>query len=339
MSKQPFDRDALQPEFQQLLPKYRQLEDALKRDLTTCLQKDGIEVLAFESRIKKFDSFWEKALRKHYDSPLDDTDDICGIRIICYYPSDVQPVCQVIEDELEVVESVDKADLQRPEEFGYQSRHLIVAPKEHWLKTPSYKGLDGLRAEIQIRTLFQHAWAELSHELSYKKEGQVPRQFLRKLHQLSAMLENLDYQFDDLHTQKADYGKAVLEEASRTGEFDLGQELNIDTLQAFLDFLMPNMRNDSLYQSPWLLERMQDLGISFSDVIIAFESTESAREQLAKASSAMWGSQEWSQEAMVNAALNLVNDEWWKFSRSGESIYQGSIEYSQLIQRLRETVT
>ena len=337
MSEQAFDRDALQRQFEQLLPNYTLLQDSLKRDLTKCLQAAGIEVLGFESRIKEFDSLWDKALRKHYDSPLDDTEDICGIRIICYYPSDVERVCQVLENELEVKQSVDKADLQAPGEFGYLSRHLIVAPKEHWLKTPSYKGLDGIRAEIQIRTLFQHAWAELSHELSYKKEEQVPRQFLRKLYQLSAMLGNLDEQFDALHRQKADYGTAVLEEANRTGQFDLGQELNIDTLRAFLDFLMPNVRNDPFRQSPWLLERMRDLGISFSDVLDAFERTDSAREQLVEASRAMWGSKGWSQEAMVNAALNLVNDRWWERNRRDRMFYGGPTAFAQLLQRLRET--
>jgi putative GTP pyrophosphokinase len=315
------------------------LEDSLKRDLTECLRSVGIEVLAIESRTKKFDSLCDKALRKHYHSPLDSTEDICGIRIICYYPSDVEPVCQVLEEELEVKKSVDKADLQAPGEFGYLSRHLVVAPNEHWLKTPSYKGLGGLRAEIQVRTLFQHAWAELSHELSYKREDQVPRQFRRKLNQLSAMLENLDDQFDELHARKADYGKAVLEEASRSGEFDVAQELNIDTLRAFLDFLMPDTEKKPLHQTPWLLESMQRLGISLSEVADAFERTEAARRQLVEASRDLWGSKGWSQVATVNAALSLVNDKWWEFVRTGESIYAGPIEYDRLVERLRDTAT
>ena len=319
MSEQPLDKDALQRQYDQLSPKYKQLEDSLKRDLKSRLQAADIEVLTIESRIKVFDSLWDKALRKRYDSPLDSMEDICGIRIICYYPSDVEPVCQVLENELEVKESVDKADLQAPQEFGYLSRHLIVALKEHWLETPSYKGLDGLRAEIQVRTLFQHAWAELSHELEYKNEEHVPRQFRRRLYQLSAILENLDDQFDVLHADKSAYGRVVSEKAEESGRFGTDQEVNIDSLQALLDFYFPTRHKDPTSASA-LLDDIAPIDISMQELVQGIEKATGIlpavlREQRARLLVAGWPTERIdsvfeSQSAILRTSLELTNDDF-----------------------------
>ena len=319
MSEPAFDRGSLQRQYDELSPKYEALEASLKRDLHRCLDDAGIEVLTIESRIKEFDSLCDKALRKHYDSPLEDTEDICGIRIICHYPSNVERVCQVLEKELDIMESVDKAELQGPGEFGYLSCHLIVVPNEHWLRTPSYRGLDGLRAEIQVRTLFQHAWAELSHELSYKKEEQVPRQFRRQLHQLSAMLENLDYQFDALHEQKSAYGTLVSEEAEESGRFDTDQEVNIDTLQALLDFYFPNRHRDRTSMTT-LLEDIARVDISLHELVEGIETATDIlpailSEQRARLLHAGWTAERIgrvfeSQTGALRTVLELTNDKY-----------------------------
>jgi putative GTP pyrophosphokinase len=49
-------------------------------------------------------------------------EDICGLRIICYYPSDLEKVSPIIKSEYDVKESVDKADLMEPDRFGTKSK-------------------------------------------------------------------------------------------------------------------------------------------------------------------------------------------------------------------------
>jgi len=332
----PLGREALRQEYDALRPRYKQLEDGLKRDLLTSLDRAGIKVLSIESRVKEFDSFWDKVRRKHYDNPSADMQDVCGLRIICYYPSDVEPVCQVIGSELDIVESVDKADSLEPEEFGYLSRHFVVTPNEHMLKTPSYRDLDGVRAEIQVRTVFQHAWAELSHELAYKKKQQAPRKFRRRLSQLSAMLEHLDDQFDEVRQQKSVYVRDAWEEARTRGEAAVGREMNIDTLQTILRVLWPN-RGDSVEDASLLLDDLQTLGMTFPDIYDAYNSSQSALEGLEQDVRNAWGTgfEAWSQAGILRAALDLVDDSWWSQRHRLTGVHP---EYARLVERWRKAV-
>lgn len=293
-------------------------------------------MLSIESRVKKFDSFWRKVQRKHYDNPLEDIQDICGLRVICYYPGDVTPVSQVIENELDVIKLLDKADSLEPEEFGYLSLHFMVTPKEHMLRTVSYRGLDGLKAEIQVRTVFQHAWAELSHELSYKKEEHVPKQFRRRLAELSAMLVSLDRQFDEVHQQKAVYAREVSEEAKTVDRIDVGREMNIDTLQTILRVLWPN-GGDSVEDALLLLDDLQSLGVTFPDIYDAYNSSQSALEGLEQHVRNAWGTgfEGWSRAGILRAALDLVDDSWWSQRHRVTGVHP---EYARLVQRWRKAV-
>ena len=92
MTGEPLDKEALQAEYELIRPKYRRLEDCLKEDLTTSLSNAGVKVLDVDSRVKPFQSLWDKAQRTRCEKPLDDIKDICGLRVICYYRSDLQQV-------------------------------------------------------------------------------------------------------------------------------------------------------------------------------------------------------------------------------------------------------
>lgn len=50
----------------------------------------------------------------------------------------------------------------------YQAHHYIVQLKADRLKLPEYKRFSGLRCEIQIQTILNHAWSETGHDVVYK---------------------------------------------------------------------------------------------------------------------------------------------------------------------------
>ena len=309
----PPDKEPLREEYQQLNADYERLEDELKDDLKLSLEQGGIRVLSIESRVKDFDSFWGKVKRKRCENPLEDIQDICGLRVICYYPSDLDPVSELIQDEFKIIEFEDKAESLKTQEFGYRSRHFIVAPMDYSLQTVAYRGLDGLKAEIQVRTIFDHAWAELSHELDYKKEERAPKRFQRPLHQLGAMLENLDDQFDKLHREKREYHRTLSEEAKRSGVFDPDQELNVDTLQALLDFRFEDkVRNPKLTSN--LLSVLNSLDMSMGELLKALDSVEDIVPLVQADLSKELGSWYATQAATVLIALALANDQYWQES-------------------------
>lgn len=311
MTQEPPHREALRTQYDGIHRKYEKLEESLRRDLNTFFDEAGISVLSIESRVKEFGSFWRNVQRKRCHNPLEDIQDICGLRVICYYPSDLEPVSEVVKGSFEVIEFEDKADSLRTGEFGYRSRHFVVTPKEHALRTASYQGLDELKAEIQVRTIFEHAWAELSHELEYKKEEHAPKELRRRLHQLGAMLENLDAQFDELHTAKVEYRRSVSEEAREIGRFDVSQDLNIDTLKAFLDFHFPESPPDERLTRRLLDDLLYRDG-TLGTLQAAYERIGGYEELIRLASSGPIPRDEWTQPVLADFVLDLGDDEWWR---------------------------
>ena len=131
--------------------------------------KDHIKKFRIESRIKAIDSFYEKIKRKYYSNPFEQMEDICGIRIICYYSSDLPIISRTIKNEFDIIKSVDKSDLLQTDEFGYRSKHFIVKIKDKKL-LKSKKNLKDLKAEIQVRTILMDVHASIEHHLLIKKE-------------------------------------------------------------------------------------------------------------------------------------------------------------------------
>lgn len=149
-----------------------------------------------ESRVKNEKSFIQKALYrgKDYSNPIQDITDKVGTRVVLLNIDDVKIVSDYIAQcpRWEVVEQSQDIDYIRehkPEEFGYQSNHFVVKPKE-----PQYPRelCDLLTCEIQVRTLLQHAYAETSHDTVYKSGHSEDPQILRGLAVTMAFLETAD---------------------------------------------------------------------------------------------------------------------------------------------------
>jgi ribosomal protein L5 len=106
-------------------------------------------------------------------------------------------MCRFIERHFTIdwLNSADVSQRLRATEFGYRSVHYIVSFKPDVFPTSDVplevpgtllqglpenlfesRGPDvrPLRAEVQVRTLLEHAWADIGHELIYKSSMQVP---------------------------------------------------------------------------------------------------------------------------------------------------------------------
>ena len=227
-------------EYQKFATEYERLGKNIVEALKTFLKENSIPFLDIYYRVKSFESFSEKIDRKNYDNPFTDIEDICGIRIISYYISDIPKISELISKEFNVIEEEDKADLLGLKEFAYRSKHFIIRINKKWISAPNYRGLEKLKAEIQVRTILMHAWAEIEHKLNYKSDSQVPDKFQRKLFRLSAKFEEADEQFEELKTGIDDYKKGLEDKITNSNIFNLNQNFNIDTYRAFLKFHFPN---------------------------------------------------------------------------------------------------
>lgn len=159
-------------------------------------------------RIKKVDSYCEKVLlRKPKANPLLETTDKVGTRVVLLDTTDVNTVCDFIEhcEEWYVQEhakDIDQIILEHPEEFTYQSDHYIVRPKDSYQAGCS---IELLTCEIQVRTILQHAYAEISHDTMYKKDVTLSNQYKRKLASSMAFLEAADEKFVQIYEGMKEY--------------------------------------------------------------------------------------------------------------------------------------
>ncbi len=170
-----------------------------------------------QARAKTISSFAEKCIRKadKYNDPVNELTDLCGGRIICHTNTQVKRICNFIENEFEVdyENSIDTASRLNDEEFGYVSVHYIVSiEKDSILGIAVPDEIKGLKAEIQVRTVLQHAWADIVHDLIYKTPIDVPVTYKREAARLAALLEKSDKSFEemmntllDLKTRAVDY--------------------------------------------------------------------------------------------------------------------------------------
>jgi putative GTP pyrophosphokinase len=233
---------------------YERLAAAIVPLLERLASQAGVSLIRIESRVKEEESLREKVSRPEKAGKytnLEDVTDLCGLRLITYSNND----CAMIADEIrrhfsvDETNSVDKAQVQDPDRFGYLSTHLVVSLTEERSKLFEYEGLSNLRAEIQIRTALQHAWASLDWKMRYKSEVEVPRELRRRLFRISALLETADEAFASLEKSaedlRASYSKDV-----RGGRLEI--PVNRDSLSAF-------MANSKLVAS--LFERCRDAGI------------------------------------------------------------------------------
>lgn len=205
---------------------YKQLDDIVEKKLNDALDRADIHTMQIAHRVKTADSVSGKLARKpdKYATASDLTD-IVGYRIICYFTDQIDMISSIVED-LFVIDRdnyVDKSKMLKPNAFGYLSVHYICSLK------PSDEYPDSLtkiRFEIQIRTVLQHTWAEIEHDLGYKNEFGVPHHVRREFSQMASLLEVADAGFGRIKRELDRYSCIVIERL-RTGNVT---DIQIDSL-------------------------------------------------------------------------------------------------------------
>jgi ppGpp synthetase/RelA/SpoT-type nucleotidyltranferase len=165
------------------------------------LTEEGIRVHSISRRVKDKESVQRKlASKADRYSNVKSLTDLLGLRIITYFPDEVDVVASVIEREFAIdrENSVDKRAILDPDRFGYLSLHYIASLDSQRASLTEYKRFAGLKFELQIRSILQHAWAEINHSLGYKSEAVLPKELRRRFFRLAGLLELADDQFLEL---------------------------------------------------------------------------------------------------------------------------------------------
>ena len=151
-----------------------------------------------EKELKKF----EQKIRESVDYNPKDMEDLAGIRVICYTKSDVNDVCKVIEDTFDVDHKklIDRSKKLGTTEMGYASFNFVATFTEDRINSAEeLSDFSNKNFEIQVRTVLQHAWAEIEHDDLYKNPEKLSNEIRRRFYLVSSVLESADNELETLH--------------------------------------------------------------------------------------------------------------------------------------------
>ena len=194
----------------QVRPQYREFADLLKSRLSGIAQELGIYA-EISAREKETHSLVKKLIRKPHLT-YEALPDKVGARMIVRYRSEVEPVERLVREQFRFIAVDDKANALGLDRVGYLSVHVDgVALKEQDPAIAQFPS-DRFFGELQIRTLGQHLWSEVSHDTFYKNDEMVyelPVDLQRRVHLTAGLVEVADREFDRMYeearpTQAAD---------------------------------------------------------------------------------------------------------------------------------------
>ncbi|XUM21334.1 GTP pyrophosphokinase [Bradyrhizobium oligotrophicum S58] len=213
--------------------RHQRLTPAVVGLLENVLTRNRIDYLSVVGRTKDASSAEEKIRRKKYNQPQVELTDLSGIRIITFLETQVKAISEVIRSAFEVDEknSLDRSTSLGDDKIGYRSTHFVCSLGANRKGLLEYESLSELKFEIQVRTVLQHAWAELAHDRSFKLGTGLPTKIQRKLNLYSGMLELVDGAFDDIAREVDEYRAAI---AQKTPTQLTEIELNSLSIQKYL---------------------------------------------------------------------------------------------------------
>ncbi|MFC7495458.1 MULTISPECIES: DUF429 domain-containing protein [unclassified Nocardioides] len=231
-------------------PDLVRVADEYVAQVTSILDEAGINYLSVTGRAKRVESFAAKAARlvdgvPAYTDPLTEIGDQVGVRVITYVRADVAAVADVLGTQLEILDDRDLGrETARQGRFGYASRHLQVARD------------DGRVAQVQVRTVLQHAWAEFEHDIRYK--GSVPAEhvvdFDRRFTLAAGLLELADEEFTTIRERLR--GTAV------EGPDTAAVGISARELAAYLAGQYPDAEWSRTDHYAWIVDLLGELGIT-----------------------------------------------------------------------------
>ena len=213
-------------------PDYDEFMNKLKNLITEILTAMEINYHSIQARTKTVDSFKSK-LAKGITYNAKEMNDLVGIRIISYVKSDTDKISQSINNNFvaQIVRDSEKEDSLGVNKVGYKSKHFICELPKSRLDLVELERFSGMRFEIQVRTILEHAWAEINHDRNYKFPGVLPPEIQRRFYLLAGVLEIIDNEFERLCNDVDSYSTEISSKTKRK-EFDI--PVNSTTLNGYL---------------------------------------------------------------------------------------------------------
>lgn len=184
-----------------LEPLALQLVDHLRDNLSKIPRIDRIG-----ARAKSPDRFVAKAVKaredgsRKYEHPFEQIQDMVGARVVVFYLQDVDAVSAEIDRYYQRIEIRDLIP-ESLNEFGYVGKHFILAFPDDLIDDDADMERTPKFFELQVKTLFQHAWSEAEHDLAYKPSESLNPLQRRQVAFTAAQAWGADQLFSQLHRE------------------------------------------------------------------------------------------------------------------------------------------
>lgn len=120
-----------------------------------------------------------------------DIHDICGVTVVCFYPSDLDRLLEFIEkNKTQPLFEFGKGSFKPPlQDDGYSAHHIKIVGKGRFT---------GLTCELQLKTILTQAWGTKTHDLTYKPSGDIDARLAVHINKLGYTLQLIDQQSEIL---------------------------------------------------------------------------------------------------------------------------------------------
>jgi putative GTP pyrophosphokinase len=221
---------------------YEEFAEVVRHILGEAFNEATVKIHSIEARAKSLKSFERKAARPsasdpnlpRYRDPLSEITDLAGVRVITFFPKTLKEVDSVIHSEFRVIEKKDKKHYHHTHgRFGYRSVHYLIRMKPERSALPEYRCFAKLTAEIQVRTILQHAWAEMEHDIRYKSTEVIPASIRKRFDDLAQTIEAADREFQTIQDEDQMIRDTAIRNVLNGNLEDAG--ILPDTLKSYLD--------------------------------------------------------------------------------------------------------
>ncbi|MEP6298601.1 MAG: RelA/SpoT domain-containing protein, partial [Ilumatobacter sp.] len=207
--------DVLQPALDRAM-------DALQRELDDALpERDIARIRSLSGRVKSKRRTWRKVSQPRYRRRMNTVDDIpsviddlIGVRLTCTNLRDIETVQVALENlprtagrrrPLGLDPDSERDYIENPKQSGYRGWHINLNVQQD--ATP-------VTCELQVRTVLQDSWGELTHEDTYSKAGGSPPLVEVLSTRMADLLATLDDIAEDLRNELDRIDEAIVQETA-----------------------------------------------------------------------------------------------------------------------------
>jgi ppGpp synthetase/RelA/SpoT-type nucleotidyltranferase len=192
--------------YNQILPRLEKLSTRCNTLLRGLANSVGARLI--EARIKPVESALLKTEKDGLARPFEEMEDLVAATIVVRNEGLIPKVEEAVGKVFTVVRSV-PPKTNKPEEFIYDDRHLIIALAQEPAEFDPE--LQGLLMELQLKTELRAAASTVSRELVYKSRWLQWRR-IRWASRIRALVEMVDHLLDELAEDVGDENVAPAEE-------------------------------------------------------------------------------------------------------------------------------